>query len=179
MSASDGGTWGSGILGAAKDAAGDIVTELESFTKFQQRIDQLIRDLKGSPADVRQVGQDQPARSAFGGGEASWGSADRLSSAHATVIKHLEGLSKLLSDSIEGMGIAVLASHKGYANVDAEIRDRMRAISVETKKHFGEPYVPAIPKTTDGGSRQSGEAGQGSGAAQPAQPSGNETTGTI
>jgi hypothetical protein len=80
----------------AMNAAADVMTELTSFTKFQKRIDELIRDLKESPADHRQVGMDQPARVSFGGGDGSWGSADTLGTAHAKVIGELENLSKLL-----------------------------------------------------------------------------------
>ncbi|MGP3638457.1 hypothetical protein ACTU45_35050, partial [Streptomyces sp. 24-1644] len=72
------------------------------------------------------------------------------------VITELESLSKMLSDSMEGMGIAVLASHKGYENLDEDIRDRMRAISTSTTEHYGGEYVPepdpakpAEPKTGD------------------------------
>ncbi|MEV3853713.1 hypothetical protein AB0J38_05220 [Streptomyces sp. NPDC050095] len=191
MSGSDGGgSWMSGVFDAAQDAVGDIVTELESFTKFQQRIDQLIKDLHSSPASAKQVGQDQPARHTFGGGEASWGSANRLSTAHDTVIQHLEALSKILSDSIEGMGIAVMSSHKGYANVDADIRDRMLASNAETKKHFGGGYDPFTDSKTQPGEGTTGTSSgttshDTSGApgtapsTQPEVPTGNETTGAI
>ncbi|PJN10915.1 hypothetical protein CG723_15125 [Streptomyces sp. CB01635] len=129
-------------MGAAQAAVGDIVTELESFTKFQQRVDQLIKDLKGSDAGPQKIGQEPLSRHQFGGGAAGWGAADGLFTSYQTVLTELEKLSKVLSDSIEGMGIAVLASHKGYANIDVDIRDRMAAISAETKDHYGGDYDP-------------------------------------
>lgn len=62
------------------------------------------------------------------------------------MVGELETLSKLLSDSMEGMNIAVLASHKGYRNIDLDLRDRMAAISAETTKHYGGAYDPQFPR---------------------------------
>jgi hypothetical protein len=167
----------SGIFEAARDAAGaaaDVMTELSSFTKFQKHIDELIRDLKESPASAHQVGTDQPARGHFGGGEGAWGAADTMGTAHELVIGELEKLSKLLSDSIEGMGLAVLASHKGYENVDADVRDRLHAISAEATKNFGGKYVPDLSKSQGSGDQA------GHDAQQPApEASGGETAGGI
>ncbi|MEU1464411.1 hypothetical protein ABZ467_27645 [Streptomyces sp. NPDC005727] len=151
MTAGNAGSWASGVFEAAKDAAADVMAELTSFTKFQERIDELVRDLKSSPASSHHVGTDQPARCHFGGGAGAWRSADALDTAHEKVIGELEKLSKLLSDSIEGMGIAVLASNKGYENVDADVRDRLHAITAETKKSFGGQYVTYLPNEKAGG----------------------------
>ncbi|MFF1734266.1 hypothetical protein [Streptomyces sp. NPDC058247] len=174
VSTGDSGSWVSGVFEAAKDAAADVMTELSSFTKFQKRIDELIRDLKESPASAHQVGMDQPGRGHFGGGEGAWGAADALGTAHEKVIGELEKLSKLLSDSIEGMGLAVLASHKGYENVDVDVRDRLHAITAETTKSFGGKYVPDLPKqhTTDE------QGGQKTTRPTP-EASGGETAGGI
>ncbi|MBX9398529.1 hypothetical protein K4749_34355 [Streptomyces sp. TRM72054] len=133
---------------AARDAVGaaaDMATELSSFTEFRKRVDELIRDLKGSEAGPGNVGQEQLERHQFGGGDGAWAEASRLFTAYNTVISELETLSKLLSDSMEGMDIAVLASHKGYQNIDLDVRDRMAAISAETTKHYGGPYDPEFP----------------------------------
>ncbi|MET7859992.1 hypothetical protein ABZS81_22795 [Streptomyces sp. NPDC005318] len=127
----------------AQDAVGDLVTELSSFTKFRNRIDELLDDLKASPADSRKLGEDRVTRPQFGGGtRGEWHEADELHGAYRTVIKELEQLSKLLSDSIEGMGIAVLASHKGYENLDLDIRERMLAIKSNAQEHYGGEYDP-------------------------------------
>ncbi|MEU2733910.1 hypothetical protein ABZ656_00190 [Streptomyces sp. NPDC007095] len=146
-------SWASGVFDAAQNAIGDVVTELSSFTKFQKRVDDLIRDLKGSAAGPGEVGQEQLARHQFGGGAGEWAEASGLFTSYETVITELESLSKLLSDSMEGMCIAVLASHKGYQNIDLDVRDRMKAISVETAKHYGGEYDPGLPKKShEGGS---------------------------
>ncbi|MGW8886770.1 hypothetical protein [Streptomyces sp. NPDC055749] len=132
-----------GIIDAVQDTVGDLVTELQSFTKFRDRIDELIADLKASPADARKVGEDRVAPTEFGAPE--WAEAYGLHESYKAVITELETLSKMLSDSMEGMGIAVLASHKGYENLDEDIRERMRAISGSTKEHYGGEYVPEPP----------------------------------
>ncbi|WP_338697053.1 hypothetical protein V2W30_15515 [Streptomyces sp. Q6] len=146
MADDKGGGWLSGVFDAAQDAVGDIVTELESFTKFQQRVDELIRNLKGSEAGPTKIGQEPLARAQFGGGDAGWGDADGLYANYQKVVADLESFSQLLSDSIEAMGIAVLASHKGYENIDVDIQNRMAAISADTKEHYGGSYDPEKSK---------------------------------
>ncbi|MEU1316161.1 hypothetical protein [Streptomyces tibetensis] len=140
-----------------------MATELSSFTKFRTRVDELIRDLQGSDAGPRKIGQEQLVRHQLGGGDGAWAEAAGLFTAYETVISELETLSKLLSDSMEGMGIAVLASHKGYQNIDLDIRDRMAAISAETTEHYGGSYDPGLPQQgqTSGGGQApvGGDAG--------------------
>ncbi|MEB3965669.1 hypothetical protein OKJ48_36425 [Streptomyces kunmingensis] len=156
------GGWAFNVVGAAKDAVGDIVTELESFTKFQQRVDQLIKDLQESQAGPKRVGQEALERTKFGGGHSGWYEAHDVFSKYDTVIADLENLSKLLSDSIEAMGIAVMASHKGYENVDVDVRRRMAAISAETTDHYGGEYVPHGPrhKAGDAAGKARGDGGE-------------------
>lgn len=140
-----------------------MATGLSSFTKFRTRVDELIRDLKGSEAGPSKIGQEQLVRHQLGGGDGAWAEAAGLFTTYETVISELETLSKLLSDSMEGMGIAVLASHQGYQNIDLDIRDRMAAISAETAEHYGGSYGPGLPQQgqTSGGGRASvsGDAG--------------------
>lgn len=162
-------SWASDVFDAARDAVGDVVTELSSFTKFRKRVDDLIRDLKGSAAGPGEVGQEQLVRHQFGGGAGAWTEASGLFSSYETVITELESLSKLLSDSMEGMNIAVLAAHKGYQNIDLDIRDRMQAISAETTHHYGGEYDPGLPKKS-----------HGSGDAKPDRPPvGGDSGGSI
>ncbi|MGW0331162.1 hypothetical protein ACWD0J_04645 [Streptomyces sp. NPDC003011] len=142
-----------------------MAAELSSFTEFRRRVDELIRDLKSSEAGPDKVGEEPLARHRFGGGEGSFAEASGLFTAYHTVIAELETLSKLLSDSMEGMGIAVLASHKGYENIDLDIRDRMTAISAETTERYGGGYGPGAPQ------RSAGTGGQ--------KPEGGDVGGTI
>ncbi|MDF3141217.1 MULTISPECIES: hypothetical protein [unclassified Streptomyces] len=158
-----------GGLQAAVSAVGDVITELQSFTKFRDRIDALLRDLREGPAGPKQVGQDTVSRANFGGGSDGWAEATNLFGSYETVISELEKLSKLLTDSIEGMSIAVLASHKGYENVDADVRQRMLAISKDTTEHYGGTYEPPVPggpggeTTKPGGTAGSGDTSGASG----------------
>ncbi|MFQ6145411.1 hypothetical protein ACLMNJ_20385 [Streptomyces seoulensis] len=163
-----------GVAGAAGGAAVNLYTELSSFTEFQKKVDDLIRDLKGSQAGPGKVGRDQLTRHQFGGGGGAWSEAAGLYSAYETVITELETLSKLLSDSMEGMGIAVLASHKGYRNIDVDVRNRMAAISAETTKHYGGAYDPEQHRSGDAHGH-----GGGTKPEEPTQPTTGDTGGTI
>lgn len=151
---------------ATAGAAVELATELTSFTKFRNRIDEILDDLKSSPAGPAKLGEDPVVRTQFGGGENQWAEAASLFTSYQSVITELESLSKLLSDSIEGMSIAVLASHNGYENLDIDIRRRMLAISDEAKKHYGGEYDPTQP------ARQSGDT-------PPATPAPEPSTGAI
>ncbi|MFB7917710.1 hypothetical protein [Streptomyces sp. NPDC056061] len=133
------------IGAVAQTAVGDLVTELESFTKFRTRIDEILRDLKDSPANSKTVGEVTIGKGQFG----SWAEATRLYGSYEKVVKELQSLSQLLSDSIEGMSIAVLAAHKGYENLDIDIRHRMLAIKEATQEHYDGVYNP-VPEETPG-----------------------------
>ncbi|MGW1806491.1 hypothetical protein [Streptomyces sp. NPDC002078] len=182
MLPSDGGSesgtssWVSGLFDVARDAVADVATELSSFTAFQKRVDALIHDLKGSQAGPGRIGQEQLARHQLGGGARAWTEASGLFSAYETVITELETLSKLLSDSMEGMNIAVMASHKGYQNVDLDVRDRMAAISAETTKYYGGSYDPEGPSKGhgDGNGTQTGQSSKST-----PTPAGGDAGGSI
>ncbi|MCK1821170.1 hypothetical protein MTQ10_16485 [Streptomyces sp. XM83C] len=160
----------SNIFDTAKNAVQDIQTEFTSFTKFRQRIDELIRDLKESQAGPKKVGEDQVTRTQFGGGGGSWVEAAGLHKSYEKVITDLESFSKLLGDCMEAMSIAVLASHKGYSNIDDDVRRRMQAISAETTKHYGGPYDPEHAKN---------HGAQGGGATGGQNPPAGDTGGSI
>lgn len=154
-----------GVEGAFREATsgvGNVITELQSFTKFRDRIDELLRGLREGPASPKQVGQNAMSRANFGGGAGGWAEAGNVFASYETVISELEKLSKLLTDSIEGMNIAVLASHKGYENVDADVRQRMLAISKDTTEHYGGSYEPSVPSAPGGETTKPG-ATSGSG----------------
>lgn len=180
--ATSGSSWVSGLFDAVRDAAADVATELSSFTTFQKRVDQLITDLKGSDAGPGKVGQEQLVRHQFGGGGGQWAEATGLFTAYETVISELETLSKLLSDSMEGMNIAVLASHKGYQNIDLDVRDRMTAISAETTEHYGHSYDPNASTNNSKSTSQGngGDAGGDSGGGSETKPTdGSDAGGSI
>ncbi|MDF6020728.1 hypothetical protein [Streptomyces sp. JH34] len=136
-----------GVTSAA--AAAELATELTSFKKFRNRIDEILIALKESPADATQLGQDPMKRAQFGGGDYHWAEAASLFMSYQTVITELETLSKTLSDSIEGLSIAVLASHNGYENLDIDIRRRMLEISDGVKEQYGGEYDPTGRRNGD------------------------------
>ncbi|MGF1342203.1 hypothetical protein ACQSMD_19135 [Streptomyces flavovirens] len=119
-----------------------LATELSSFTQFRDHIDEILRDLKASPAGPTKLREDPLTRPQFGGGDMQWAEAASLFISYRKVVTELESLSKLLSEAIEGMSIAVLASHKGYENLDIDIRRRMLAIADNAEEHYGGEYVP-------------------------------------
>ncbi|MFF3732648.1 hypothetical protein ACFYXM_20550 [Streptomyces sp. NPDC002476] len=127
-------------IGAAQAAVGELVTELSSFTKFRERIEELLRSLKESPADAKKLGEVSIGLTQFG--DPAWAEASGVHAAYKKVVSELETLSKLLSDSIEGLSIAVLAAHKGYENLDEDIRERMLAIKQDTQAHYKGEYNP-------------------------------------
>jgi hypothetical protein len=135
-SASGPSSWVSGLFHVARDAVADVTTELSSFTTFQTCVDALIHGLKGSQAGPGQIGQEQLVRHQLGGGLDAWAEAAGLFGAYETVIGELE----TLSDSMEGMDIAVMASHNGCQNVDLGVRDRRAATTAETTKYCGGSY---------------------------------------
>lgn len=144
-----------GAIGAvAPGVAAELVTELTSFTKFRDRIDELLRNLRASPAGPKKVGEEPMTRGQFGGGANGWAEAASLFLSYQAVITELESLSKLLSDSIEGMGIAVLASHNGYQNLDEDIRHRMLNIRDNAQQHYGGAYDPTVPAKQRAGGEQ-------------------------
>lgn len=146
-----------GAFQSAVSAVGDVITELQSFTKFRDRIDALLRELREGPAGPKQVGQNPISRANFGGGSGGWVEATSLFTSYETTISELEKLSKLLTDSIEGLNIAVLASHKGYENVDADVRQRMLAISKDATEHYGGSYEPSVPGVPGGKTTKPGD----------------------
>ncbi|GHD45503.1 hypothetical protein [Streptomyces galbus] len=178
---SEGSSWASAVFDMGRDALAaqaDVAAEYSSFTAFRKRVDDLIRDLKGSAAGPDEVGRQQLARHEFGGGDGAWAEASGLFTAYETVITELESLSKLLSDSMEGMSIAVLASHKGYENIDLDVRDRMAAISAEATRQYGGGYEPRVsPPGVTG--RPGGTESGGTPAGGDADVSGGDAGGTI
>ncbi|WP_258044132.1 hypothetical protein [Streptomyces sp. SM11] len=140
---SSGGLFGGfigGAIAAAQSTVSELYTELESFTKFRDRIDEILVDLKASPADAKKLGEIAIKDSQFG--DVAWPEAKGMFASYEKVVGELETLSKLLSDSIEGMSIAVLASHKGYDNMDQDIRARMLAIKSGVEEHYPGEYNP-------------------------------------
>ncbi|WP_443064529.1 hypothetical protein [Streptomyces sp. NBC_00582] len=106
-------------------------TAMESFKK---RVDELLIELDKSEAAPGKVGEDRLSRGQLG--SADFKEAQFLYDSYTVVHDELENLSKALSAQIEGMGLAVHASRVGYANLDEDIRARMREVNAEAEKYY-------------------------------------------
>ncbi|MFF1959468.1 hypothetical protein ACFVWX_21110 [Streptomyces sp. NPDC058220] len=126
-------------------AMASVLYDPESMVAFKKRVDQLIINLNGSAAGPDKVGAEPVGRGQFGGGGPGWIEAAGLSDAYTTVIDQLKQLSKLLADSLEGMGIAVVASKDGFGQLDDDIGRRMRAIQESAKEHYDPRRDPTVP----------------------------------
>ncbi|WP_414168944.1 hypothetical protein ACMATS_23480 [Streptoverticillium reticulum] len=127
--------------------------ELESLKTFKGRVDELLASLHDSAAAPGRV-----AEASLGAGHlgVNFAEAGGLYSAYNEVHAQLEQLSQLFADLIEAMGTAVLGAHDGYANVDAELKERMWAAQRRAQE-LGGAATPA------GGGR-GGRAGAGAAA---------------
>ncbi|MFF2573572.1 hypothetical protein [Streptomyces sp. NPDC058084] len=123
----------------------------ESMMEFKKGVDEMIVDLLASPAAPKTMGSDQVARSQFGGGGAAWIEANEIFSSYKDVLAELTRLSGLLSDCLEGMGIAVGISKNGMEETDADIRSKMLAISRRTTDAKSEADKKAGYDTTPSG----------------------------
>ncbi|MFD7975262.1 hypothetical protein [Streptomyces sp. NPDC059071] len=127
---------------------------------FQTRMQKLVDELKGSPAEHTKIGEQKVTAASYGTG---FSAASELHGAYEKVRTRLEELTKIFGETIEAMGIRAQIADKGYDSVNQEQRDRYRAIQKATQedhdKHYGtdapgaaKPEQPAKPTTdTDSG----------------------------
>lgn len=147
-----GGGWPAGMsneermLRAVNPAMASLLYDPESMVSFKKRVDKLLEDLQGSPADPRQVGTTSAKRSHFGGGDGAWAEAAGLCASYEIVVEQLKQLSKLMGDCLEGMGIAVVSAKDGYGGTDEDIRRRMLAIQRNTQQHYDAERDPTAPQ---------------------------------
>ncbi|MFB7599517.1 hypothetical protein [Streptomyces sp. NPDC056160] len=124
-----------------------------AMRKFKQRVDALLTELDKSEAAPGKVGQDRLTRTQLGSSD--FKEAQFLYDSYAIVHDELENLSKALSAQIEGMGLAVHASRVGYANLDEDIKARMKAVNAEAERYYvvgRDPYVQQPDQSTASGS---------------------------
>ncbi|MET9696015.1 hypothetical protein ABZY31_03680 [Streptomyces sp. NPDC006529] len=107
-----------------------LFVEHESMTKYKQRVDALLEQLKDSPADHGKIADGTLGKTDLGHG---FPEADGLYTAYNKVRGELETLSKALGVQIEALGIAVEASRVGYENIDDDIKQRMRKLNAEAQ----------------------------------------------
>ncbi|WP_330330697.1 hypothetical protein OHS33_13795 [Streptomyces sp. NBC_00536] len=107
-----------------------LFVEHEPMTKYKQRVDALLEQLKGSQADHGKIADGTLGKTDLGHG---FPEADGLYTAYDKVRTELEKLSKALGVQIEALGIAVQASSVSYQNMDEEIKQRMRRLNTEAQ----------------------------------------------
>lgn len=128
---------------------------------FQTRMQKLVDDLKGSPAEHTKIGEQKVTAASYGTG---FSAASELHGQYEKVRTRLEELTKIFGETIEAMGIRAQIADKGYEGVDQEQLDRYREIQKTTQedhdKYYGteapgaaKPEQPAKPAT---GTKDSG-----------------------
>ncbi|MFD3335452.1 hypothetical protein ACFWV1_22780 [Streptomyces sp. NPDC058700] len=116
---------GGGAYGMQGMSADAVRYNSESMTEFKSSIDGLIEMLTASEADKSKMKADPVTRNQFGGGGAAWAEAHGVYDAYNTVLQQLTDLSGLLRDSLEGLGIAVVASKDGFDQMDEDVKRKM------------------------------------------------------
>ncbi|MDI3417963.1 hypothetical protein [Streptomyces luteolus] len=130
---------------------------------FKKRIDDLLDRLNGSPAQHGKIGEQTITAASYGTGFAA---AEDLGKSYETVRSRLERLSRAFGEQIEGLGIAVQITDKGYEGVEAEQAERYQTIRRRAEEHYREPAQ---------------DAGSGAGTTPPAANGGADgaTSGTF
>ncbi|MDJ0379578.1 hypothetical protein [Streptomyces sp. G-G2] len=142
-----------------------LFVEHESMLKYKQRVDTLLEQLKGSQADHGKLADGTLGKTDLGHG---FPEADGLYTAYNKVRTELETLSKALGGQIEALGIAVEASRVGYANIDEDIKRRMRLLHTQAEEQYvraRDPQKQAADKAATAAGQPPHNADDGSGGA--------------
>ncbi|MFI9238248.1 hypothetical protein [Streptomyces sp. NPDC053079] len=124
-------------MGAGGDAR--LHAELATLKGFRGEVEELLTHLESSQAAPHRVADAHLVPAQLG---VNFAEVDSLYSAYNEVHAQLKTLAQLLSDQIEALGTAVHAARVGYANVDADLRDRMWAIQARTKELYNPKLDP-------------------------------------
>lgn len=143
----DTGTSFDTLAGVNPQMALDI--QHRAMKDFKKRVDELLVELDSSEAAPGKVGDDRLPRAHLGSG--AFREAQFLYDSYALVHDELENLSKALSAQIEGMGLAVHASRVGYANLDEDIKARMKAVNAEAERYYVAGRDPYAERRTEPG----------------------------
>ncbi|MEV5377947.1 hypothetical protein AB0L26_18510 [Streptomyces nondiastaticus] len=133
---------------------GGFAAELASLKKFKGRVDELLRTLGESDGSPHQVADTALTQANLGNG---FNAAEALFGIYSTVHTDLSTLAQLLNDQIEALSSALLDAHGGYANTDAEEREKLWAIHERMQRQYDpklDPHAePAQPHTSRTGPR--------------------------
>lgn len=136
--------------GGTKDLEVGEVTLQSFYTRMQK----LVEELKGSPAEHKKIGEQRVTAASYGTGFAA---ATELHTSYEKVRTRLEELTRTFGETIEAMGLAANIADKGYTGVDEEERQRFAEIQKRHQDEYNE---------RNGAESQGGGHGQ----AKPQQP---------
>ncbi|MGW1073172.1 hypothetical protein [Streptomyces sp. NPDC002537] len=108
-----------------------LYAELASLKTFKGRVDELLTTLGDSDAAPTRIADDRLDAANLGTG---FRAVDAFYGVYKNVHDDLVTLSRLLNDQIEALSLAVLEARSGYADTDADQRDRMWAVQDELKR---------------------------------------------
>jgi len=128
----------------AKNPKPSLDVQHEAMKTFKRRVDALLEELDRSEAAPGKVGTDRLQRAQLGSSD--FKEAQFLYDSYTLVHDELESLPKALSAQIEGMGLAVEASRVGYANLDEDLKARMRAINAQVERYYVPGRDPHAPR---------------------------------
>ncbi|QLE72263.1 hypothetical protein FGW37_12215 [Streptomyces rectiverticillatus] len=161
---SPGGAGGQGGQGQDQGPQGGLAAELSSLKKFKGRVDDLLRTLDESDGSPGKVADTALTQTHLGKG---FHAAEALFGVYRDVHNDLVTLAQLLNDQIQALSSAVLDAHSGYANTDAEEREKLWAIHERMQRQYDpklDPDVdPAKPHTSRMGARTDLRGNSGSG----------------
>ncbi|MFF8597891.1 hypothetical protein ACF065_03030 [Streptomyces sp. NPDC015232] len=122
---------------------------------FQTRMQKLVDELKGSPAEHTKIGEQKVTAASYGTG---FSAATQLHAQYEKVRTRLEELTKIFGETIEAMGIRAQIADKGYDGVNQEQRERYREILKSTQEDYDKQHPPAAqdPAKPTVGTKDSG-----------------------
>lgn len=127
------------IAGMGGISAKSLRGELESLKDFKKRVDNILKDLDGSEASQTKVRQQQVSRASFGG---EFAEAQDLYAEYNRVHAQLTGLSGVLGQQIEAMGIAVHAADVGFGNMEEDTQRRFWELQDRATLHEQQSQQP-------------------------------------
>lgn len=125
-------------IGGGKQAleVGDVTLQ-----SFYTRMQKLVEELKGSPAEHKKIGEQKVTAESYGTGFAA---ATELHTSYGKVRTRLEELTRTFGETIEAMGLAATIADKGYTGVDEEERERFAEIQKRTQDEYRERHGEGV-----------------------------------
>ncbi|MDX3846397.1 hypothetical protein ACSCB1_12995 [Streptomyces europaeiscabiei] len=121
--------------GVSAARAANLEVSGEALDKFVKRVDAVLRDLETSAGNPTKVGaQTIRPTSLSAGADGIFPEAGGLYAQYDRVHQELTFLSKTLHLQIEATAIAVQGAHRGFDNLEEELRQRFYAIQGQIRE---------------------------------------------